>query len=306
MSETLTFTLGHGGDDISQTRLVSRQIQALVGYTVRESLHRWTLITYLIGITFFLILLSTAVNLDIVEGTLASARLFGQDLQIGGQEIPVGDVVRWFQVGIITTLYSIGVLLALFLTSNHVPAMAREGWVDLLIAQPVSRSTLLLGRALGSVAVVAIGVTYLVAGSWTVLRIKTGLGGMGFLLAGLVILFVYAVCYSATVLTAIITRNGPVSGMIGLMVWIGGHVMYPFHVYTEWRAVAFPPGWRRQAATALAEGLYWTLPKSEGLRQIAVASAQNEPVSFLPILYSIPFAVLCLFLACWWFTRHDY
>ena len=257
MSETLTFTLGHGGDDISQARLVSRQIQALVGYTVRESLHRWTLITYLIGITFFLILLSTAVNLDIVEGTLASARLFGQDLQIGGQEIPVGDVVRWFQVGIITTLYSIGV-------------------------------------------------TYLVAGSWTVLRIKTGLGGMGFLLAGLVILFVYAVCYSATVLTAIITRNGPVSGMIGLMVWIGGHVMYPFHVYTEWRAVAFPPGWRRQAATALAEGLYWTLPKSEGLRQIAVASAQNEPVSFLPILYSIPFAVLCLFLACWWFTRHDY
>ena len=306
MSETHTIVMGHGGGDISQAQLMSRQIQALVAYTVRESLHRWTLITYLIGITFFLVLLSTAVNLDIVEGTLASARLFGQDLQIGGQEIPVDDVVRWFQVGIISTLYSVGVLLALFLTSNHVPAMAREGWVDLLVAQPVSRSTLLLGRALGSVAVVSIGVAYLVVGSWTVLRIKTGLGGMGFLFAGLIILFVYSVCYSATVLTGIITRNGPVSGMVGLMVWIGGHVMYPFHVYTEWRAVAFPAGWRRQAATAFAEGLYWTLPKSEGLRRIAVATAQNETVSFLPILYSIPFVVLCLFLACWWFTRRDY
>ena len=188
MSEKRTAILGHGNDNIAQPQLILCQIRGLVAYTVRESLHRWTLITYLIGITFFLILLSTAVNLDIVEGTLASARLFGQNLEVGGQEIPVDNFVRWFQVGIITILYSTGVLLALFLTCNHIPAMVREGWGGLLIAQPVSRSTLLLGRALGSVTVISIGVAYLVVGSWTVLRIKTGLGSTGFLFAGRTIL----------------------------------------------------------------------------------------------------------------------
>ena len=306
MSAAHKAVLGHANDNISQSQLISCQIRGLVAYTVQESFHRWTLITYLIGITFFLVLLSTAVNLDIVEGTLASARLFGQNLEIGGQEIPVDNFVRWFQVGIITILYSIGVLLALFLTCNHIPAMVREGWGGLLIAQPVSRSTLLLGRAFGSVTVISIGVAYLVVGSWAVLRIKTGLGSTGFLFAGLTILLVYSICYSATILAGIITRNGPVSGMVGLMAWIAGHAVYPFHAYTEWQALAFSPGWRRQVGTAFAEGLYWTFPKSQGMWQVAVAAAQNEPVSFLPILYSIPFAALCMFLACWWFARSDY
>jgi ABC-type transport system involved in multi-copper enzyme maturation permease subunit len=292
-------------EEISASRLVARQVRGIVAYTLRESLHRWTLITYLVGITFFLLLLMTAVNLDIVEGTLASARLFGQDLQIGDMNVQVEDVVRWFQVGVISLLYAIGVLLALFLTSNYVPSLAREGWVDLLVAQPVSRSTLLLGRAFGSVVVMSIGIAYLVGGSWIVLRLKTGLGSTGFLFAGLVILFTYAVCYAAAVLVGIITRNAPVSGMVALMVWIAGHVMYAFHNFPEWR-VALRSGWPRQVAIAVSESLYWMLPKSQGLRDVAVGAARGEPVSLAAVWYSFPFAFVCLFLACWWFTRRDY
>lgn len=294
-----------GADELSSARLTVRQVRALVAYTVRESLHRWTLITYLLGITFFLLLMATAVNLDIVEGTLASARLFGQDVQIGDMQIQVADVVRYFQVGVITILYIVGVVLALFLTSNYVPELAREGWVDLLVAQPVSRSTLLLGRALGSVTVVSIGIVYLVGGSWLVLRLKTGLGSMGFLLAGLVILLAYSACYSATVLFGIITRNGPVSGMAGFMVWIAGHVLAAPHRFPEWR-VALPAGWQRTSATAITEMLYWILPKNQGLGELAVGAARGEPFSLHAVWYSLPFAILCLSIACVWFTRRDY
>jgi len=306
MSEVLGGAVGRPEiENLSTLQLTARQVRALVAYTVRESLYRWTLVTYLLGITFFLLLLSTAVNLDIVEGTLASARLFGQDLQIGDMNIQVEDAVRYFQVGIISTLYVIGVVLALFLTSNYVPALAREGWVDLLVAQPISRSTLLLGRSLGALAVVSIGLAYLVVGSWVVLRLKTGLGSTGFLFAGLVILLAYAVSYSATVLVGVITRNGPVSGMIGLMVWVAGHVMYVFHRFPEWRA-ALRAGWVRETAGAMGEALYWVLPKNQDLGELAVGAARGEPVSLLPVWYSLPFAFICLFLACWWFTRRDY
>ena len=94
--------------------------------------------------------------------------------------------------------------------------------------------------------------------------------------------------------------------MAGWRAWFAGDAIYPFPAYTEWQSLAFSPGWRRQAGTALAESLYWTFPKSQGMWQVAVAAAQNEPVSFLPVLYSIPFAALCMFLACWWFARSDY
>jgi len=297
-----------GIEDLSSLQLTLRQVRGLVAYTIRESLYRWTLVTYLLGISFFLLLLATAVNLDIVEGTLASAKLFGQDLQIGEMNVQVEDVVRYFQVGVISMLYSIGVALALFLTSNHIPSLAREGWVDLLVAQPVSRSTLLLGRALGSVAVVGIGVAYLVVGSWVVLRLKTGLGSVGFLLAGLVILFTYALCYSATVLVGIITRNGPVAGIVGFLVWIGSMPMYGFHANPEWRVV-LRAGWARQTATAISESLYWFLPKSWSLGELAADAARaapGVPVSLLPIWYSLPFTAVCLSFACWWFTRRDY
>lgn len=291
--------------DLGAGRLLLRQITGLVAYTIRESLHRWTLIAYLLAISFFLLLLATAVNLDIVEGTLASARLFGQDLRIGDMDIRIEDAVRFLQIGIVSTLYALGVVLALFLTSNYVPSLAREGWVDLLIAQPIGRSTLLLGRALGSIAVVSIGIAYLIGGSWIVLRLKTGFGDIGFLVAGGVILFVYVVSYAATVLAGIVTRSAPVSGMIGFMVWIAGHVMYAFHSLPEWR-VALRAGWPRQVATAISETLYWALPKSQGLAQLAVDAARGEPLSWGPMLYSLPFAAVCAVLACWWFARRDY
>jgi len=289
----------------SALQLALRQAGGLVAYTVRESLHRWTLIAYLLAVTFFLLLLATAVNLDIVEGTLASARLFGQDIDIGGRSINVEDLVRYVQVGIISLLYVLGVVLALFLTSNYVPSMAREGWIDLLMAQPVPRPALLLGRALGAIAVVSIGIAYLVGGSWLLLRLKTGFGSVGFLVAGLVILFAYAICYTTSVLVGIVTRNGPVSGMAALMVWVAGHVMAAFHRFPEWRA-ALRSGWPRNTATTISEGLYWLLPKSQGLGEVAVNAARGQPFSLAAIGYSLPFAALCLFIACWWFARRDY
>jgi hypothetical protein len=292
-------------DDLSSAQLTARQIGGLVGHTVRESLHRWTLVAYLLAITFFLLLLATAVNLDIVEGTLASARLFGQEVQIGNQSISVEELVRFFQVSVVVLLYGIGVVLALFLTSSYIPSLVREGWVDLLIAQPISRPVLLLGRALGAIAVVSIGVVYLIGGTWLILRFKTGFGSMSFLGAGAVILLAYTFNYSAAVAAGIVTRNAPVSGMVGLMTLLGGHLMSLPHRYPGWR-VALRAGWPRQIATTVTEGLYWLLPKNQELAEIAINAARGEPVALTPVWSSLPFTALCLFAACWWFARRDY
>jgi len=296
--------------------LLVHQVGAVVLHTVRESLHRWTLLAFLVAVSLFLLFLATAVNLDIVEGTLASARLFGQDLQVERFNVRITDVVGAFQVGVISVLYVFGVALALFSTSNFVPLLCEEGWVDLLLAQPVSRSTLLLGRALGAVTVVAINIAYLVGGTWLLLRWKTGLGNPGFLLAGALIVFAFVGVYAAMVLVGVLTRSSPVASMAGLFVWLMGHILYALHqTYGTWR-LSLSAGWPRRLAGGVSEGMYWLLPKNQAIAREAVNAARGESALLspsaswfaagAPIWTSLPFTILMLAAACWWFSRRDY
>ena len=303
MSTTAEATLPVARRNPSQ--LVLKQLYSLVVYSLRESLHRWTFLAFLFAVTFLLLLMATAISLDVVEGTLASARLFGQELQLDEFGIRITDVVQTFQWVIIVLLYTFGVGLALFITSNMIPRLCVEGWVDLLLAQPISRSTLIVGRALGAITVVSFNIAYLIIGSWMLLRWKTGFGNAGFLLAGAVIIFAFAVCYSAMVLVGVMTRSSPVSSIAGLFVWVSGHILYFFHTYPAWRTT-LRAGWPRNTGTVVTESLYWTLPKSQDLGRMAVDAARGEAIGIVPILYSIPFAIGCMVLACWWFGRRDY
>jgi ABC-type transport system involved in multi-copper enzyme maturation permease subunit len=260
---------------------------------------------FLLAVTLFLLLLATTVNLDIVEGTLASARLFGQELVLPEVGIEISDVVTTFQVVIITLLYSVGVGLALFSTSNLVPRLCVNGWVDLLLAQPITRPTLLLGRATGAITVVALNIGYLVFGSWILLRWKTGFGNAGFVLAAAIIVLTYTVCYSGMVLVGVVTRNSPVSILAGLFFWLSGHIFHLFHAYPQW-STSLRAGWPRSLGVFITESLYWSFPKTQGMAEMAANAARGEPVSWAPLLYSLPFAVGSLTLACIWFTRRDY
>jgi len=301
---------------LHQTRsggLVIRQVGALVGYTVREARHKWTLVALFALTTFFLLMLATLVNVDVVEGTIASARLFGtMDLPLGNQTIPVSDAVMVIQAIVSWTLSTFGLILALFISGNIIPRTLTPGWVDLLVAQPIARTTLLLGRALGTLAVVSLSIVYLFGGSWAILTWKTGFGNAGFLAAGGIILFTFLVCYGGMVLVGVVTRNSPVSIIVGVGLWALGWILYPLHAFDEW-TTAFRAGLPRSLAAAIAETLYWALPKTAELTwQAGIATGQPgersapQVLSFAPMLWSLPFAVVCLALACWWFSRQDY
>jgi ABC-type transport system involved in multi-copper enzyme maturation permease subunit len=286
--------------------LAVTQLFALIGYTVREARHKWTLMALFALTTLFLAGLATVVSVDVVEGSIASARLFGTiPLEIGGNTIPVSDAVTVIQVAIVGLLTTFGLVLALFVTGNIVPLTLQTGWVDLVASQPMSRTVLITGRALGAVAVVAVTFTYLFGGSWSVLTWKTGFGNAGFLLAGLVILFTFLCCYAGMVLVGVLTRNSPISIIAGVGTWFMGLILYPLHTYAEW-TTAFRAGWQRNVASSIAETLYWILPKSLELTENATRATRAEPLTWTPFLTSLPFAVACLALACWWFSRQDY
>lgn len=289
----------------SSTSLLPGQLLALVGHTVREARHKWTLVALFLLTSLFLILLATLVNVDIVEGTIASAKLFGtMELPLGDQSIQITEAVTVLQTILVGFVGSFGLLLALFVTGNVIPRTLEPGWIDLLVAQPVSRWALIVGRTLGAMAVVTLSLAYLFGGSWAILAWKTGFGNAGFLLSGTLILITYATCYAGMVLVGVLTRSSPLSIVAGVGIWTMGWILLPLHRYAEW-TTAFRAGWPRNLASALSETLYWSLPKTAELTRNAVDATRLEAPRLLPMLASLPFLVGCLGLACWWFTRQD-
>ena len=84
---------------------------------MREAAARWTLIAYFFLSTLFIIIFASAINLDIVDGALAGAKLFGKEVEMGSNEISIEKLVLGFESG-----FS-GVPLRLL----HVPGDLRHG-----------------------------------------------------------------------------------------------------------------------------------------------------------------------------------
>jgi len=69
---------------------------ALVADTWREALARKTLLGFAGASTLFLLTVAFALDLDIVQGSLAAATLFGHALEMRGGPAAIGEVVALF------------------------------------------------------------------------------------------------------------------------------------------------------------------------------------------------------------------
>ena len=148
------------------------RIAAIIQLTFRESLAKKTFLAFLAISTLTCLLFIFALNLDIVDGVTSSVSLFGKDT---GARVGLKEIVLTVESVIAMFLFTGGVFMSLFATSNLIPSLLQPGSVDLLISKPMSRVQILAGRFLGAVAIVAFNVFYLVIFSWLILFLKTGL-----------------------------------------------------------------------------------------------------------------------------------
>jgi ABC-2 type transport system permease protein len=277
---------------------VSRLL-AVVDGTIRESLAKFTFLAFLIMSTLMLLLITFAVNLDVVDGALAAAKLFGHEIQLGGQRISVDSLVTGVQTGLAGFLFGVGLFLSIFATANLVPVMLEKGYVDLLLSKPLSRPALFLGRYLGALAVVFINLLYLIGGVWLLLGWKTGVWKAGLPVAGLVILLTYAVLLGFMMLVGVVTRSSSITIMLA-------YFLFPLTGFLSIRE-NLTVMLTSKTAVVLINGLYHVLPKIAGLGKVMGELAMEKPVaSFAPIGSSIVFGATCLALGTVYFSRKDY
>ena len=272
---------------------------ALVVDTWREALARYTLLGFLIASSLYLLTLAFALNLDIVDGTLAAASLFGKSLDLDHGALAIGEVVQGVEAAFTGMAYGLGLFLAVFTTGSQVPNLVKRGTVDLYLSRPLSRTHALLGRFAGAVTLVAANILLLCGGTFLIVSLKTGVWNPRFLAAGGLIFVAFLAFLGLMVLVGVLSGSTPLSIMIPYAIYV---ISMPLVAHDKIAAAMDS----RLAATVV-QWLYWVLPKSAEMGRDMVRLVMGEAApSAMATLTTLGFGAACLALAVVLFNRKNY
>src|SRR5262249_35338228 len=119
----------------------------------------------------------------------------------------LSGAVYWIEDRVVNRFGAwIGILMGIVITAFFIPNMLRKGSIDLLLAKPVRRWTLLIYKYVGGLSFVFLNAAFVVCGLWLVLGLRTGIWASGFLIAILGITFFFAILYAVSTFFAVVTR----------------------------------------------------------------------------------------------------
>jgi ABC-2 type transport system permease protein len=272
----------------------------------REAAARWTLAAYFALSTLFILIFASAVNLDIVDGALAGAKLFGRTVDLPGSRVDLDKLVLGFESGFSAFLYLVGTFLAVFATAHLVPRMQEKGTIDLYLSRPVGRVPLLLSRYAAGLLLAAANLLYLIGSIWAIVVWKTKVVHPRFLLGGGVILFAIAALLAFAFLIGVVTSSTGVS----IMSTYGLFFFAALLAQHDRIAAAFSKPWQ----ASLVQALYWIFPKTAELGQAVVAfvAAGQGPhrltqgISWTTFATTGAFGLVCLAASSVLFRRKDF
>jgi ABC-type transport system involved in multi-copper enzyme maturation permease subunit len=184
-------------------------------------------------------------------------------LAFGAVSIPMSrerrDAVQFLELllagGIAGTF---GLLLALVWTAGFVPTFLEPSAASVLLAKPVARWQLLLGKYFGVLMFVGFQVALFVVSTWLALGVRTQVWGTNYLWSIPLLLVHFAIFYSVSVLLAVLTRSTVAcvfgSVLFWLMSWGINYGSVMARSLSE--SQSFP-----STTHALAEAAYWICPK---------------------------------------------
>lgn len=282
-----------------------RVLFANIEEVFREAAARWTLIAYFVLSSLCIIVFASAINLDVVNGTLAGAKLFGQSVRMGHSEIQIEELVTGFEGVFSSMLFYMSVFISIFATAHLVPRLQEKGTIDLYLSRPIPRIPLMLSRYVAGMVLVAANVLYLVGTMWLVVIWKTHVFHPRFMLSALLVLFAIATLLALAFLIGVVTSSTAVSIMGSFGAFFMSVVLY-FHKTFEAAITNIAGVW-------LVRCLYWITPKLVEMQLLLFSYVTDKPLPkeidqglMLPIATTAAFGIACLALASWLFKRKEF
>lgn len=269
---------------------------ALVADTFEEARAR-SLFWGLFGLSTLLICIFLFVlNIDLTAGAISF-------MDIKSTSRPLYDIQKFVNVSyswVSIFLYIWGTFLAIFASSGLIPSVLEAGRISLLLSKPISRTTLLLGRILGNLCVVALNHAYLIGSVWLILGFKTHIWEPRFLLAIPVTLFIFAVLLSIVAFIGVTLESAALSVMVPVALMLISSIL----AQRDNMIRLLDSAWSRN----LWQVSYWVLPKVYDLGYAMKQSIlYDRQVDWWPPVWtSALFAAAVLWSAVVVFRRRDF
>ena len=309
--------------------------------TVRELRARKVVVGLFVVATAVWLAFALALQLDVVDGSLAGLRVFGTEQPVDAEPQPVLDdrgqpmidpetgeprtrtmgpnlganplesLVFGAQAFVAGAAYWVGILLCLFATGGLVASLVEKGQADLLVSKPLSRSALLFGRLAGVGLVTFALVAYLLGAVWLVMSLKTGVWNPRFLLAIPAVWTMFIVLYGVVTLVSVWSGSGALALIATL-----GLVVTTLVLAIPGLALSVDA-----AVRPLVQGLYYALPRfgsvgTDLVPHLATGFDAPEPgaqpglsapvAALIPLATSVAFGLACYAGAFALFARRDY
>ncbi len=259
------------------------QIWALIVDSFREARDR-KIFWVLIAISVLVAVAMSAVSFDDTGINL----LFGlktiayDQFQMGGSMEPT-QLRRAFAAGGAVNIMDsymglIGLSLAIVATAGIFPNFMERGAIDVVLAKPLPRWKLFVGKYIGSMAFVLVQATIFIVLTFLVigLRWKTWLPGYLLGIPLLVIMFSYIYCVCA--LVGVMTRSTLTAILLSFAAWFVFFI--PQAAYGIFQ---FVPEWKESKVFPVVKAVRWVLPKTADIAYIAARwTGANEAVDALP------------------------
>ncbi len=113
-----------------------------------------------------------------------------------------------------------GIIIALIATSGTIPALMERGAIDVVLAKPISRTVLLLGKFVGSLVFILIQAGWFVLLTFLVAGIRWHYWQPWYLLCIPLIVVLFSYLYACSVLFGVMTRSAMASLLLTGLAWI--------------------------------------------------------------------------------------
>ena len=280
-----------------------RPLYGLLHLTFRELWAKKTVLGLFIVSSLVLLVITFALNLNVVEGSLQGLRFFGQQAgpEAAGEDAPefsLTNIVVQVEAVVAGAAYWIGILLALFASAPLFSDLQTDGRVELLLSKPISRVQAMMGHIAGVWLAILALTLYLMGGTWLIMSIKSGVWNPQFLVSIALVVGMFAVMYAPVMLMGVWSQSTALALIVSYgLIFVSTVLAGADQISPLLGPVAKPVFW----------GLYHALPNFTEVTMIVTKLAKDQAVaSWYPVWSSLFFGGAVYGLTGYGFVRRDF
>lgn len=271
-----------------------KNILTISNFTIREALSKKIIVTFFAISTFVLLLFMTIfISLSVEDFAKVSSQ---GDLSINF----ANEVLKGLKLIIVAPLFGGGLFLSIFSASSFIPNMLEKGNIDILLAKPISRTEIILGKFLGGVIIVTLNIAYLIIGIWILIIAKFGIWDASILYSILTISFTFSVLYSLIILIGILTQSSIIAMIISYLIFF---IISPILNARNSISIFITD----KLVNQIIDIFYYIVPKTSELGSITTDLVIGYKIdSYQPFVTSLIFLILNLYLSIIIFNKKDF